>query len=424
MHNCRLLNNHIRFILTNGKSAKTCVQAALVVLFSFLLIEPAQAVDVETLPLGVRMTEVRFGVISGLDETWGSDGRLYNLGETRSVTFDAATLARVSPQAQALIQALNQFGSQNLGQTLQLGTLNISTLPQIQYFAPVFAYGVSDRLTIGFGVPVVRYSNEISLSASASNLDFYRKQLGGASSALDAVLNMNLVSETQKVLVEKGYRALTSRNDTFLGDMQVSMLYRLPDAGSWALLHQLTLTLPTGPKDDPNDLVALNSFARTSIEAALIAGKSVAPRWTVLPYTSFLLPIPDRVSKRVPTSASDTLPDASTVQDVSRWIGPTVAIGSDFRWEVMDRWSIKTGVEGAIKAPDQYTGMGRVDLLAANTDSSVIRAKGGISYSTVEDYKLKKSAVPSRMALEVTDTVVGRNIERQLRTDLTAVLFF
>jgi len=397
---------------------------ALIILTCGLVGSVGWAVDVEVLPAGVRMTQGRYGVISGLDQTWKNDGKLYDLGETRSVTFDAATLARVNDRARALVRALDQFGSHELGHTLHLGTLNVSTLPQITYYAPVLAYGVTDRLTIGLGVPVVRYTNTISLSASASNLDFYRQQLGGASRALDGVLNMDLVSETQRVLAEKQYRPLSNRDSTFLGDIQLAMLYRLPDFGDWALMQQLTLTLPTGPKDDPNDLMALNAFGRTTVEASLIGARSLARRVTYLPYVSLLVPIPDRTSRRVPKNDYDSLPDPDDTQELGRWTAPTLAVGSELRWECVDRWTLKSGLEAAGKGQDRYDGSGRTDLLEKDTDSSVIRAKGGLTYSTVEDYKLKKASLPSRISLEVTDTVVGRNIERQLRTDLTAMLFF
>lgn len=417
-----------RFALAKfGGDAVAMTRIGFFVLIAFLAClsaREARAADVEVLPAGVRMTQARFGVISGLNQTWKNDGNLYDLGETRSVTFDAATLARVNDRAGALVRALDQFGRRDLGSTLTLGTLNVSTQPQISYFAPILAYGVNDRLTLGFGIPVVRYNNEITLSASASNLDFYRQQLGGASAALDGVLNIDLVTETQRVLAEKNYRPLTNRNETFVGDAQLAMLYRLPEAGSWALLHQLTLTLPTGPKDDANDLMALNAFGRTSLEASLIGARVLGAGWTYLPSVSVLVPIPDRTNRRVPKNEYDTLPDADREQELGRWTGPTVALGSDLRWEVFGRWSLKGGIEAASKSKDRYSGSGRTDLLEKNTESSVLRTKGGLTYSTVEDYKLKKARMPSRISLEVTDTVAGRNIERQLRTDLTAMLFF
>jgi hypothetical protein len=393
-------------------------------LASFLGILSAEAVDVEVLPAGIRMTQAKFGVISGLDQTWKNDGKLYDLGESRSVTFDAATLARVNAQARALVQALDSFGSHDLGRKLSLGTLNVSTTPQVTYIAPVLAYGVTDRFTIGIGLPVVRYQNQISLSASASNLDFFRQQLGGLSKKVDEALNIDLVTESKRVIAEKGYRPLQSRDETFIGDMQVALLYRFPDLGTWAVLNQMTLTLPTGPKDDPNDLASLNAFGMASIDESLILAHALTPRWTILPYASLAVPIPDRTWKRVPKDENDTLPDPTSLQEVGRWLGPSTSLGFELRWEVVHRWTLKAGNEFITKWQDRYNGSGRVDLLGNNTDSSVLRARGGLTFSTVEDYKLRKASVPTRVSLEVSDTVVGRNIERQLRTDLTAMLFF
>lgn len=390
----------------------------------FLVTPGARAVDVEVLPAGVRMTEAKFGVISGLDQTWKSDGKLYDLGETRSVTFDAQTLARVNKQALDLVNALDSFGSHDLGRKLSLGTLNVNTTPQVTFFAPILAYGVTERLTIGLGIPVVRYQNQISLTSGPSNLQFYRDQFGGLSDRIDRALNIDLVSEAQRVISEKGYKPLQSRDETFIGDVQFAMLYRFPDVGRWAFMNQMTLTLPTGPKDDPNDLAALNAFGSTSVEESFIAANYFAPRWTLLPYVSLLLPVPDHTMKRVPKDENDTLPDQNATQDVARWLGPTAALGFELRWEVVKRWTLKAGNELANKWRDHYTGSGRIDLLESNTDSAVMRARGGLTYSTVEDYMIHKAKVPSRVSLEVSDTVVGRNIERQLRTDLTAMLFF
>ena len=399
---------------------------AMLIAFALLtgVSQSARAVDVETLPKGVRMSQARFGVISGLDQTWAKDGKLYDLGETRSVTFDAATLARVNERARALVQALDYFGNHDLGEKIQLGTLNVQTTPQLQFFAPVLAYGLSDSWTLGIGVPVVRYQNTLTLSASNSNLAFYRQQFQGISHQLDDALNLDLVAEAQKVIAEKGYRRLENRDETFVADMQVALLHRLGDLGSWSFLHQIAVTVPTGPKDDPDDLMSLNAFGRTALGNTIIAARQVARRLIFLPYLGLDLPIPDRVVKRIPKNDDDNLPDQDSKQEIGRFLAPMATLGSELRWAFTNRWDAKYGVEGSAKGKDRYEGTGRTDLLEKNTDSEVLRVRGGLSYSTVEDYKIGKSMAPTRVSLEVADTVAGRNIERQLRTELAAMLFF
>jgi hypothetical protein len=388
-----------------------------------LLPNLAHAEDTETLPAGVSSPQIRVGIISGLGETWGDDHNLYNLGETRSVPFDAQTLAKVNAQAQALINALNLLGTQGLGSQINLGTLNVNTQPVVTYYAPVFAYGINDKWTIGVGLPVVNYQNTIALSSSGSNLDFYRQQLGDIP-AIAALSNLNLVTEAQKVLAAKGYLPLQNRNETYLADAQIAVMHRLPDYHDWSFMHETMFTLPTGPAYNPDDLMALNTFGRTSITNSMVAAYAVRPRWTIIPYTGLETPIPDQVSRRVPVDENDLLPDANTKQNVMRYLGMTTTLGADLKWDATDTWQFKTGTSFAWHAEDVYEGSGRMDLLEENTDSYVQIVKAGISYSTIDSYKRRRAKIPSRVSLEVSDTVDGRNIERQLRTDISAMIFF
>lgn len=384
----------------------------------------AQAV-VQTLPAGIRAPQVRAGVVSGLDQTWGSDSRLYNLGDTKSIPFDAATLSRVNDRAETLIRALDVFGSRNLGSQIYLGTLRVKTSPQIDYFAPVFAYGLNDRWTVAVGAPMMRYQNRISLSSGASNLDYYRERFSGINDELDEALNIDLKTEAAKVLAQKGYKPLTNRDQRFVGDLQVAVLHALPAPDeTWSLVHQMNFILPTGPADDPDDLMALNQFHRTAWENTLTASKILGRRWSANPFGSLLLPLPDRVRKRVPRDEQDLLPDADTAKTVDRRLGPTLTVGGDLEWSVDPRWSVRGGAEASWKSRDSYGGDGRTDLLAEDSDSTVQRVRAGIGYTTVQAYLNKTAALPSRVSLDISDTVGGRNIERQLRTEFSAMLFF
>lgn len=379
---------------------------------------------VQTLPAGVRAPQIRAGVVSGLDETWGSDSRLYKLGDTRSVPFDAATLSRVNDRAQALIRALDVFGSQNLGSQIYLGTLRVKTQPQLDYFAPVFAYGLSDRWTVAVGAPMLRYQNRLSLSSGASNLDYYRQRFSGINEELDAALNINLADEAAKVLAQKGYKPLGNRDQSFMGDMQIALLHSLEPSGSWTFVHQMNFILPTGPADDPDDLMAPNLFHRTAWENTLTGSRVLGARWAVNPFVSLLLPLPDRVQRRVPKDEQDLLPDPETKTSVARRLGPTLTVGGDLEWALDTRWTLRGGTEAAWKSRDSYSGDGRTDLLSENTESFVQRVRAGVGYTTVQAYLNKTAMLPSRVSLDVSDTVGGRNIERQLRTELSAMIFF
>jgi hypothetical protein len=206
--------------------------------------------------------------------------------------------------------------------------------------------------------------------------------------------------------------------------MQVALLHRLGELGSWSFLQQIAFTLPTGPKDDPDDLMALNAFGRAAVGTTMIAARALTHRLVFLPYAGLDIPVPDHVVKRVPKNEDDNLPDQDSKQNVGRFLAPMASLGAELRWSFTQRWDLKYGAEASAKGKDHYDGQGRTDLLEQNTDQEVLRVRGGLSYSTVEDYKIGKSMAPTRVSLEIADTVAGRNIERQLRTELAAMLFF
>lgn len=390
-----------------------------------MTVHQAKAADVDTLPQSVRMVQARYGVNTGLNQTWKSDGKLYELGDTQSISFNATTLARVSQRAQALIAALDFFGRNDLGSKINLGTLEVSTKPQLEYFVPVMAYGLSSRWTLGVGLPVMRYSNQIRLSSGPSNLEFYRSQLEGrVNRELDEALNMNIVDESRKVLAQKGFKPIQDRDETFLGDVEVALLHRLARLGSWDFMHQMSVTLPTGPKDDPDDLMALNKFHRLAFNTSITASRRLFRNWKIVPYGGLQLPVPDQVVKRVPRDEGDTIPDADSKQEVTRIVGATATAGSELRWAFARSWSVMTGAESFWKSQDRYTGSGRMDLLEKDTEQSGTIVRAGFGYSTVASYMQNLAAAPMQMGLTVSDMIMGRNKERQMITEFSAALFF
>ncbi|WP_413288853.1 hypothetical protein [Bdellovibrio sp. HCB337] len=378
------------------------------------------------LPEGINSPSFRFGSIQGIDERYIENGTLMKLGDYKSVVFDAPTLAKFNQDAKKLINALNRFGSHNLGDEFNLGVLKVDTLPNVKYFAPVFARGITANWTLGMGVPVVTYTNKIRLSQQFSNVEFYRRQFGGLDPELDQALNTDLAVETQKALKDKGYEELGDKNQTFIGDVQIVSMHRLFETADNALVYQAQFSLPTGPKYNPDDLAALNVFGRAAVTNSVVYSHKLSTSFTAVPYASYMIPLQDDISMRVPTSADDTLPDAESKETVHRKIGNTATLGSSLIYDFSDSFSVGAGYEAYQKAKDTFTGGkgSRYDLLSANTALSARKAKLEITYSSVKSYFRKTALLPMIMALEISDVVAGVNVERQLTQELNLMLFF
>jgi hypothetical protein len=390
----------------------------------------AQALDSsDVLPAHIDSPSLRAGYISGIGQRYTSNGALMSLTDVNSQTFDAKKLVSIEPRVQQLISVLNQFGQQNLGSALTLGTLHIDTTPEVNYFAPINAYGITDKWTVAIGVPIIHYKNRISLSQEGSNLDQIQHQAGGISPELDSAfdeLHVGLVASAQKELAGKGYKPLQDVDTTFVADMQLVSLYQVFNNKRTALLTKTTLNLPTGPKDNPDDLTDLSDFGQTALSEGLVLTYMATPKFRLSGLLSAQYNFQDKIDKRVPTSASDSLPDASTKENVSQQIGPSASLGASTMYWFTQRLSAGVGFDVITKAADKYAGDkgNRYDLLEADSNSTSERVRVGVTYDTISAYLAKSALLPAMITYTYSDTIAGVNVARQTIHELWLTMFF
>ena len=397
---------------------------------TFGIVLTAHALDsADVLPAHINSPQIKVGVISGIGQRYTEDGTLMSVTDYTSMTFDSKKLVSLEPRIQQLISVLNQFGQQNLGTALTLGTLHINVSPEVNYLAPVHAFGITNRWTMAVGVPIIKYRNEISLTQSGSNLETIRQHAGGISPELDSAfdeLNVGLVASAQKLLAAKGYKPIKTRNDSFVGDVQLATLYQFYNNKRLAVLSKTIFNLPTGPKDDPDDLTDLTSFGTSSVDQAGLVTFMVTPKFRLSAMLTLRYNLPDKITKRVPTSDGDALPDASTKEEVTRKTGDMATLSFTTNNWFFNRWSAGVGVDIGAKMADTYSGDRgtRYDLLSSGTDQTFARVRAGITYDTITAYLAKKAFMPAQITYTFSDTIRGRNTERQVLNELWFTMFF
>jgi hypothetical protein len=111
---------------------------------------------------------------------------------------------------------------------------------------------------------------------------------------------------------------------------------------------------------------------------------------------------------------------------VRRNIGDTITIGTAANYSLYDSFSVAGGYEYVRKAADRYAGDRgtRYDLLMKDSSSQAHRLRAGIYYDTIALYKRTKSFPPLQLGFEVTNTVAGENVDRQMINELTLTMFF
>ncbi len=423
----------LRIFLSNiftGPSSTFCSTARIFCLLSLQLIllfytAECFSLTTETLPTNIYSPAFRYGQISGLEDRYTENGTLVRLTDYKSIEFDADTLAKFNAKANELIATLNKFGLYKAGDLFNLGTLQIETKPEIKYFAPILAKGISETWTIALGLPVIKYSNQISLTQKFSNIDYYN-QFRGLSPELDQALDTDLSAETQKVILAKGYQPLQSQQKQFLGDIQLVSVKKILQNINSSLVHLLTVTLPTGPNYDADNLLALNTFHEFSIENKIAYVKKIFYFLDFVPNISMKYYFPQKITARVPKNTDDVLPDNNSKDEVTKSAGLTFETGLQLVASFSDQFKLSGGYIYGEKQADTYSSSPKGDssILALNTKSKLQKVNLDLSYSTVQNYINSKKFIPMIVSLNIYDTIAGVNVERRLGQELNLTLFF
>lgn len=383
------------------------------------------ALTTETLPENIYSPALRYGQIQGLEQRYTESGALVKLTDYKSIQFDSETLAKFNSKANELISTLNKFGVYRAGDLFNLGTLEIDTKPEIKYFAPVLARGISETWTVALGLPVIQYSNTVSLNQKFSNIDYYN-QFRGLSPDLDQALDTDLSSETQKALINKGYRPLESQKKQFLGDIQIVSVKKFLQNVSSVTVHILTISLPTGPAYDADDLLALNTFHEFSVENKLAFVQNIFYYLDIIPTLSAKYVLPEQITARVPKNSGDVLPDQSSKELITKNTGLTVEIGLNLQSSVTDQFKLGAGYNMGQKQKNSFStsGKGDTSVLAEKTNTKWQKVNADISYTTVNSYLKSKKFIPMIVSFSVYDTIAGENVERRLGQEFNMTLFF
>lgn len=383
----------------------------------------------DVLPPGIRSLSLKMGTIGGLDQYYTNSGEVRYRSDINSVELDAQALTAINPEVQSLVTVLNQFGLSQIGDQLNLGRLSIDADPEVHYFSPVFLYGLSKKWTIGVAVPIIDYKNDVGITQRGSNLEQLRAQFHGISPEISQAfdqLDMNIQIEFNNTLAAKGYSPLKSKNEQFIGDVQLISAYQIPQSANETHAAQTVITLPTGPQPDPDDLTDIETFGRWAIQPGWVSAKKLSGGATLLGQASYKMVLPLNMVKRAPLDRNDRLPDQMQKMTTREDIGDTWSILGGYAYRNTTNLTTTVAYVFEDKAKDHYGGLptSRARLLEQDTDRQAHIMKIEFFYSTVQDYMRKNASIPGDIAYEISTIVAGRNIENSVQHDIWMRLFF
>lgn len=399
--------------------------------------------DTSVLPTGVRAVIYKNGSVKDLGYKYSSGYELSGITERFSRKIDAKTLSTVNPEFESMIQLLDkEFPAYDIGSKLYLGELKVEGNPHVFYQAPAIAIGVNDKLTVAIGIPIVKYSLDFNVSHNGvNNVEYLKRALPDShydqngewvefssklSKAYDELKqSKNIKNALDKIIKDKQYKPLGSRQQSIVGDIQIQSRYLFYNSLDWEVLYKMNLNLPTGPEDDPDDLLDFPLFHRSSIESGVV-GKYAFENWSFIQSASYVWQLADKTEKRVPVSATDILPDPERKELLKRDLGDIFRyeVSASYKWS--SALSFSAGLQYEWKQEDYYAGSRdyNYSLLSVASGTEAQKIQLASTFNTINAYMEKRFPVPFIVSYLFSDIYSGKNVEKQYLHEFSLTVLF
>lgn len=400
--------------------------------------------DITLLPKGVRALMYRQGVISEIGNKYSSNYQLGSIQYRMSRRVDAKMIQQINTEFVELVKIMNnEFPDYNLGDKVYLGDLILDGSPSIDFKAPIIAYGVTNSYTFAVAVPIVDFQARITArhegqhnidqikAAMPSDYSSYRGDSYSFSSRLEDAYRQlqdsaNLTAKIADLCAEKNLKCLGEEKQSSIGDIQLVNRFLIHEDPKWAFMYRAHINLPTGPEDDPNNLLDLPVFHRTFIDHAIVSRYSLGD-FKFHNALAYLMQIPDRVNKRVPESENDILPDEDRTENLQRKIGDSLKYEFNAFYQISPDLNLGTGFTKEWKSKDSYRGSyedRNYSLLSRNSSVESLKFQASLAYSTVDRFLRKKFPIPLSLSYSYSDLVSGKNVERQMTHEFNLAVMF
>ncbi|MDA8791736.1 hypothetical protein N9N67_00750 [Bacteriovoracaceae bacterium] len=389
--------------------------------------------NANVLPKGIRNVQIRNGQYVARDK-YDNDGNVQNLGAplNKDVKFldfvDAQETEFKKGQLQGALKAGGVSENDIAGETT--GQVQIDIDAQV----PIFAYGVTEKWTTAFAIPIVTTKVDIKTGFKSSGTsDSFVSQEFVSKGLRNKAYEMQ--SKTDQAIKRKLRRYdydddLEDREETRLGDIVLVNKYNVIKNKKSVLTLRGDLVLPTGETTDVDRAVDVGSG-----DGQMDIGIGGAYTYflndtfsltTFLSYTNQMAAY--GVDRRIPEKAS-----TKVTPDIDR--NTRVDLGDQYIGQIYlsakigeTPFTLMGGFHAALKEEDRYSGdkysSRRYNYLNRDTDQEMHATLAGMTFSTVGMFRRGEFKVPLQISLMGTNVYRGRNAIKDNLTSFEFSLFF
>jgi hypothetical protein len=413
---------------------------------------PSLAEDARTLPAGRSRFSFMYAKSGGIKQQFNGDGVAEDITKPYNMNLDSGainTFAKsMGPDFANLVSLLNDTGLRYdaaksgsasggitatdsskplLGDALTKGFLGVDV--EAVQSQSVFQYmtGVTDRLSVGFMIPIV--TTQVRASASLSKINNtitdYKTAFSGMGAGFAPIVNglntldsANIETLQQYALEANGYKRFGSSETSGIGDIGFGGRYNYLKTKRefWINSFQLGVTAPTG-RTRPAAAITEVDMGTGNWDASLAHVTNYTPGGTRSPWMfshglHYTYRLPGKRVMRVRNSPDDMIPNASSEEEVQTHFADKIWTNLGARYTLNSTISFETNYEWYYHARDKYSGSNEAkdyDYLGDATEKYLETLNLGFTISMIDGYSNRQFPLPIDFSVNYYRPTRGKN---------------
>lgn len=393
------------------------------------LLAPITLESAQVMPKGIRTFRVA-GFTTEISDKFDGGGNVVPLG--KDINRSISLKEMLESQPAGFERGQLKGGIESMGADLgdSIGTTNGAVNTRITSTVPIFAIGVTDKLTFAAVLPVIYSNLNVSTGWTANGtlqnlLDqATAKGLYGKIAAFEPQLQ-NVIAAKLSMM---GYKPLVNETHTDLGDLTMALKYQVAKGDNYAVAITPRVTAPTGRAPDGDKVVDVaGGDGQWDAGVSAAADYIFSGRFTTTAAVGYTYQFERTARLHIPNSWDDTITgdvDNTTTQK----FGDIMSTSLGARYVIRKMWTIGAAYSYQYKLPDSYSGAQfsseRYGYLAKDSQQRMQAAQISLSVSTIDAFLNKKFVMPLEATLSFSGILAGQNVPLANLTSLELVSFF
>jgi hypothetical protein len=411
-------------------------QAFLIAFASLFADRTISLADTAQVTAGVRAFVYKH-VEAQIPISYDSEGISYDLAVKE--ILGTSVIRSISPEVVSAYQQLHQVDSK-LAESIDLGKIDLTPSIDVQADAVGLAWGLSDRVMIAAGLPVMKASVTLEggyyNSGAVANAARQLRTISNPETRAKALAFAQVLEQLpeirgghlQGILVDHyGYKPVGNWQGSGIGDARLFLHMKLYKGDIYKNAFRVGAEIPTGRQDDPDNLLDIpfgSGYYKTYVETqqdiqlwkddlVLNLNGRYQYHWDA-----------DRVFRLKP---SRSFPLTRNKELIHFKPGNSWILGAELSAKLTRSISVSAGLSRKTTSQDSIRGQ-RTDydygILEDGTESQADNLEAGITYSSVNSFLLKEFPVPFKIGASISRVFAGRNTEQVHQTQLNFELYF